>query len=282
MFDQNILIFTITIVVGLAILLLGFKFSHKTRKVVETIGAILFHVGVFGILYHKVNINIFISLVALVVSLFILIDPLKIGNYLNAKIYRLVGYVFLFASVAFSLEYFSGFFVYLWAIPLVIYLLPYLISPLRKYSKTILFMAWLVVISYVVMIGYSIYVKYYPSSNLEIISKYMPIKSPTEKEISAKTAVQVTTEQQIETNVVPDTTTPTIVKTPPPPIETAKQNNSQLSGPYLNSLKQADEKYLIMQNNYNDLQKLYDELKKENDTLKKEIKFLKDGASAPE
>lgn len=165
---------------GLAIIILGFKFSDKTRKVVETTGAIIFHVGVFGILYYKVSLNLFISLVMLVFSLFMLIDPLKISQHVNEKIYRLFGYIALLASVAFSLDFFSGFPVWLWTIPLVVYLSPYLISSLRRYLKLVLFVAWLVVFSYVGLIGYVIYSKFNPEVDVSLVKLLLPqLKIPS-------------------------------------------------------------------------------------------------------
>lgn len=160
--------------VGLLIIILGFKFSEKTRKAVETTGAIIFHVGVFGILYYKVSLNLFISLIMLVFSLFILIDPLKIGAHVNERIYRLFGYIALLSAVAFSLDFFSGFPVWLWSIPLVIYLSPYLVSPLRKHLKLVLFVAWMVVFSYVGLIGYVIYSKFNPDIDTSIVKKFLP------------------------------------------------------------------------------------------------------------
>lgn len=255
MLDQNILIFALVAALGLLILLFGFKFSERTRKVVETIGAIVFHVGVFGILYYKVNFSIFISLVALVLSLFILIDPLKIGSYLNTKIFRLTGFIFLFASVAFSLQYFSGFPVWMWGIPLLVYLLPYLIHPLKKYLRTILFIAWVVVLAYVAVIGYAVYIRYYPQASLKIMSKYVPFtlssKKPTDGQENTASVQQ------------PSTTTAT--------------QPQMTEGPYFNSLKQADDRFIKLQQDHRELMVKYEILLKENLSLKEEIVKLKEG-----
>jgi hypothetical protein len=51
-------------------------------------------------------------------------------------------------------------------IPLIIYVLPYLIVPLRKNFRLISFLAWLIVFSYVCVIGFSIYTKYYVNGHL--------------------------------------------------------------------------------------------------------------------
>lgn len=318
--EQHLIIFAIIGVIGLAIIILGFKFSEKTRKVIETTGAIIFHVGVFGILYHKVELNLFISLVALVISLFILIDPLKIGDHLNIKIYRLFGYITLFASVAFSLDFFSGFPVWLWTIPLVIYLSPYLISPLKKRLGLILALSWLVVFSYVGLIAYVIYAKYNPSANVAFIQKYLPqlkippskdktyseqdfiypppsqdvqqdqstqTKKQTELELKDKKNLKETTAQKTPLATSTDITKPKAKKLNPKkltkslilsPDQTTKTHPSKpaiQTGPYLQSLKEADKKFLRLQTDFDKLKSEYKKVIDENKKLVQEIQKLK-------
>ncbi|MBF0106216.1 MAG: hypothetical protein HQM16_12920 [Deltaproteobacteria bacterium] len=321
MLEQHLIIFSIIGAIGLAIIILGFKFSDKSRKVIETTGAIIFHVGIFGVLYHKVELNLFISLVALVVSLFILIDPLKISTHLNAKIYRLFGYIILFAAVAFSLDFFSGFPVWLWTVPLVIYLSPYLVSPLKKRMGLVLGLSWLVVFSYVALIGYVIYSKYNTQIDVAFIKKILPQlhipqsrdKMFSEKDftyapplvnehITQKTVTppplqtntpgtattphrpfvkitDITKPQQFEpekkqTPQTETTLTPPIVLTPKPPDQT---------GPYLQSLKEADKKFLELQKDYNALKSRYEKITVENKELLQELDRLKgqDNTNAP-
>lgn len=309
MSEHHLLIFGLIGALGLAIIILGFKFSEKTKKVIETTGAIIFHVGVFGILYHKVSLNLFISLVALVFSLFILIDPLKIANHVNAKIYRLLGYITLFAAVAFSLDYFSGFPVWLWTIPLIIYLSPYLVSPLRKHLKLVLALSWLVVFSYVGLIGYVIYSKYNPEADVSLVQKIFPqlkIPSPTGKIYKAEDFAYNPDEPQDKTltpkqvikkelkklkpkdNVIspPQPKEETIAKTDSSPKESTNKptvslsvtpppSNKTLSGPYLKSLQEADLEFVELKKKHKTLQEKYEALQKENEGLKEKVELLK-------
>ena len=157
MFSDPINLFATITAVGLIIMILGFRLAPKTRKSVETAGAILFHIGVLGILYHKVALFLFISLAALVLSLFVLFDPLKISQYVKERYYRLVGYFFLALAVIFSLAYLTDFPPQLWLIPLLIYLLPYLVPARKPRIKLILSFAWIVVLGYLGFIGFLIY-----------------------------------------------------------------------------------------------------------------------------
>lgn len=180
--DQHLLIFAALATAGLIIIVLGLKFKETTRKVVETLGSVIFHVGVFGILYHKVPLKLWITLVALVISLFILIDPLKIAEHVNRRIYRLFGFLVLFTSAAFALDVGSGFPVWLWAMPLVLYLSPYLIPPLKERMKVILFLSWVLVIGYLSTIGYLIYARFNPEVRIAwIVDLFPPVHLPVEK-----------------------------------------------------------------------------------------------------
>jgi len=290
--ETNIIIFGLVGIIGLIIIILGFKFSNKTRKVIETTGAIIFHVGVFGILYYKVSLNLFISLVTLVISLFILIDPLKISLHLNSKLYRLFGYLTLFVAVAFSLDYFSGFPVWLWGIPLIIYLAPYLISPLKKWIKIVMLLAWLVVIFYVGLIGYVIYSKYNPSADITFVKKILPqIRVPTPKEdviTEDDLAYHPTPKDEITTQTQPTEKEETfkdkleeLAKKSQTQQEKAehpimpKPEPTHVTGPYLNSLHEADKKYIKLQNELNDLKTKYQQLLKDNQSLRNELNELK-------
>lgn len=290
MFDETLIILGIIGIIGLAIIILGFKFSDKTRKVVETMGSIIFHVGVFGILYHKVNINLFISLVALVISLFILIDPLKIASHLNAKIYRLFGFLTLFAAVAFSLDYFSGFPVWLWAIPLIIYLAPYLISPLKKRQGVVLAIAWLVIFAYIGVIAYAIYVRYslqtkQPALISELLQDVPPTDGKNDKPKGLKTDLTPITPPPPEpTQTAPSSSPPPIqedkptTKKPREPSPKAAGNKKEqlVTGPFFKSLQTADNQYLQLKKKYDALKKAHRKLAKENEALKMKLKELEE------
>jgi hypothetical protein len=293
--QESYLIFSSIAVLGIIIVILGFKFQTKTRKVVDTFGAIIFHVGVFGILYYKVQINIFISLVLLVISLFLLIDPLRIRYHVNPKIYRLFGYLFLLASAVFSLEHFTGFPVWLWVIPVVIYLIPYLITPLKSKSGLIAAVAWIIVVGYFLVVGYLFYTTHYENKEVnvsETIRAWIKKdKTPSElhKQLDFEKDFQTDnvvndgnkTQDTVEKKQPVSTTSTTTVTTQKTtePTTTAKQTPTNLGGPYLQSLKQADETFIKLKNSYDELQTKYDDLILENTKLKDAIKKLDPKAS---
>ncbi len=269
---------------GLAIIILGFKFSEKTRKVVETLGAIIFHVGVFGILYYKVSPNLFISLVLLVLSFFILIDPLKIGNYLNFKMYRLVGYFILFGAVVFSLDYFSHFPVWLWIIPIIIYLAPYLFTPLRAKLKYVMTLAWFVVLLYVGAIGYVMYAKYNPEAQTSNVYRTLAVVLP-DLQIPDQNMPLLNKKYRPKPIIDPESTiTPAPFSTSTPDETTTDTNTTTLPNtvPIPNTLpkplaqnQNSNEQHLKLRQDINELLKKYDELTKENERLKRELNALK-------
>lgn len=278
MSHETLTVFSAIAIAGLVVMLLGLRLSRKSRHVIETVGAIIFHVGVFGILYYKVSMELFVSLVTLVCGLFVLIDPLKVEQHLNGKIYRLVGYSMLFTAVIFSMTYLTGFPVYLWAVPIVVYLAPYLVSSLRHRMKLILAMAWLIVIVYVGIIGNILYGRYYPNTDMNVFSKFIPQFPVThlQDEVS-----EHETEDALNGNT-PEKDTP-VTTNQIEPLETAEPSDTTTAppmdfdedGPFLKSLKNADEKYLKLQTEYDNLKTLYDHLADENKKLKKEMKDLK-------
>lgn len=260
--NETLILFAAIAITGLVVMLLGLRLARKARHAVETVGAIIFHVGIFGILYYKVSIELFVSLVTLVSGLFVLIDPLKVEQHLNGKIYRLVGYILLFTAVIFSMTYLTGFPVYLWAIPIVVYLAPYLVSSLRRRMKLILVMAWLIVIVYVGIIGTILYDRYDANSDMSVLSQFIPRFPVThlQDEVS-----------EHEGDVVIETPMP---PTEPEPLDTPSPAFDE-DGPFLKSLRDADEKYLKLQSEYDNLKTLYQHLEEENKKLKKELKNLK-------
>lgn len=276
---QNTIILSAIAVLGLLIIILGFKFESKTRKVVDTLGAVIFHVGLLGIIYHKVELNIFISIVLLVASLFILIDPLKIGQFINHKIYRVFGYLFLLFAVIFSLEYFIQFPVWLWMIPLIIYLLPYLIQPLRKYLKIVFALAWLIVFVYIGVIGYMIYSKYYLTGNLSALTKLIPFQSNEQSELKKTLNIDEAFQDAVnqdEKTIETDHSINFSQKKSSPKISTTKNDDMKTTthspaGPLLKSIQNVDEQFMELENKYEKLKEEYDSLNQQNQELKNQI-----------
>lgn len=308
--EQNLILFSVFIIAGFFIIILGFKFSDKTRKVIETIGAMTFHVGVFGILYYRVPISLFISLVTLVIALFILLDPLKIENHINSRFFKLFGYLILCAAIAFSLQFLTGFPVWPWIVPIVVYLAPYLISPLKKFNRLILLISWLLVFLNTLIVGLLIYSGFNSSFDTSFITKFFPqqgyllqksndtpIKATLhegikildgsetdKKENDTKTDKNKSVDKQVRDSKKPKEVikTETVVvekKTPPKKkIESKTQDKPEQtsSGPYLESIQKADEEFRKLQKEHMALKKKHNDLLKTNIKLEKEIQDLKD------
>ena len=264
MLDQNSLLFLAVGLLGLGVMVFGFKFTLTARKIIETIGVVLFHVGVFGIIFLKAPLNLFVSLVALVVSLFILIDPLKLGEHLHGKIYRLFGFIALFVSVIFSLEYFTGFPVWLWIIPIVLYLLPYVIPPIKKIAWFISLVTWLLIFSYVGISGYVLYSHFHPETDPSLISKIFP-QLKLKSDLSDKSDKSDRSDKQVQNlqqRPIPQPEPQPVFQQTPPLIPITQPE------PPVQSVIPPDPQQ-ILQKNYDELQRKYDELLKENEALKK-------------
>jgi len=276
---------------GLIIMILGFRLAPKTRKSVETAGAIFFHIGVLGILYHKVALFFFISLAALVLSLFVLFDPLKISQYVNERYYRLVGYFFLALAVIFSLAYLTDFPPQLWLIPLLIYLLPYLVPALKPRSKLILTFACIVLLGYLCFIGFLIYNRQDPSKTA-FLKEWLnpthkisePIEpdtieddfklppNPTVKTIEPQQAIIPTqAPQNFSKNDFDGTLHETPVKpaTPSLPVE---KPTPQLTEPITSVPLPPLNDHAKLKQEYETLKGLYEELAAENKELKDRLK----------
>lgn len=268
-------------------MILGLKASANFKRALETLGAIAFHIGIFGILYHKVDITLFMSLVALVLSLFVLIDPLKLIVYIQPRAYRITGLFLLFASVAFSTMYFTGFPVWLWSMPLVIYLLPYTIMLFRQRQTSLQLSAWLLIVVYLALVSYSLYSRFYPNPRYTFLVNWFA-KPAIENNLTALP----TTPQPNETETVasddknstpPQKELPNegeeivehepLATTEPNSITTESRFESfalEEEGPFLRSLKEADEKYVQLKRDYEQLNKKYHELEQ------KHIKLLEE------
>lgn len=290
MLEQYLVTFGAISLVGLLIMILGLKASANSKRALETIGAIAFHVGIFGILYHKVDITLFTSLVALVLSLFVLIDPLKLIVYIQPRAYRITGLFLLFTSVAFSTMYFTGFPVWFWAVPLVIYLLPYTIMPFKRRQTSLQLSAWLLIVVYLALVSYSLYSRFYPDPRYTFLVSWFA-KPATEDVLTAPSTTPQPDEAETVTNgdktlASPQNETPTedkdIVEHKPltttEPKSDLVTNESEFEsftleeeeGPFLKSLKEADEKYVQLKRDYERLNKKYDDLEQ------KHIKLLEE------
>jgi hypothetical protein len=290
MLEQYLVTFGAISLVGLLVMILGLKASANFKRALETLGAIAFHVGIFGILYHKVDIMLFMSLVALVLSLFVLIDPLKLIIYIQPRAYRITGLFLLFTSIAFSTMYFTGFPVWLWSVPLVIYLLPYTIMLFKRRQTSLQLSAWLLIVVYLALVSYSLYSRFYPNPRYTFLVGWFakpatedflaalpmaPQPDETETvangdEIPTSPQNEISTESEDIVEHKPLATTESKTDSVTTESEFESFTREEEEGPFLRSLKEADEKYVQLKRDYERLNKKY------NDLEQKHIKFLEE------
>lgn len=287
--EKLLLYFALTGLVGLVIMIIGLKLPERPKKIFETFGAVVFHVGVFGVLYFKVSITLFISLVALVLSLFILIDPLKIALHVQQKWYRRSGYFLLAMAIAFLTMYFTNFPVWLWLIPLVVYLLPFVVPPLKKQEALLGVMAWVCVFVYLGLISYAIYSRFYPdNANQQLTSWFtknpgvgiMSTIDSDQQKLKEKLAAESELQkQQARSEILQQdaaskpTTEPLAFSTEnnEEPLLNSHREDFRLfsqDGPFLKSLREADNKYLKLRDEFRRLKNRVKELERENTELK--------------
>ena len=265
-------------------MLLGLRTKPQLKRVLESLGAIVFHIGVFGILYQKVSIVLFASLVALVLSLFILIDPLKFANFIPIKVFRAIGLFLLFLAIAFATLYCTNYPLWLWILPLVIYFMPYALPPLKRRVASWHFFAWLIVLINMTLITYALYSRLYPEKSYHSLISWFDKSSVTDSTPDIAMPHQTDTwpanppaalSQEPATTVKSSEPVAAVKTLPnsvtaPAPTKTATASEV-MDGPFLQSLHAADEKFLQLKKDFDELQKAYDELKAENEKLKGDL-----------
>ena len=292
MFDENILLFLLITFVGFFITFVGSRNKSEYRRYIITGGIAVAHVGIFGILYDKVSFTPFVALVLFVVSVFVLIDPLKMSKHFPDKACRTAGLLLLFAATAFFLMFVTGFPVWLWVFPLTIYVVPYTIPSWRARLFYYRLAAWALVLLFSAIITYNIYSAYFPEvavkpldtvlagfSNKDDMKNNLPFlkyqRLPMQPELEQKPS----NDFELMHNPVQETKTEPVATpvTPVAPVEVpvADTNTVLQTGPLLDSLKEFDARYLELKHDYQKLQEKYRETLHELETLKLEIESLK-------
>lgn len=288
--EKYLFYFGLTGIVGLAIMIAGLKLSDRPKKIFETLGAVVFHVGVFGILYFKLSVTLFVSLVSLVLSLFVLIDPLKISLHVNKKIYQRVGYSLLLLSLTFFTMYFTNFPVWLWLIPLVVYALPRVIPPFKKQEALLTVMASVCTFVYLALITYAVYTRFYPdNANIEMVSWFtedaenglMSTIDSDQKKLMEKleaTTVHLESDPNLAQHLAPNSDTAALTAPSHHADTTDSDKNREefrmlsRDGPFTKSLREADIRFLKLKDEYKRLRQQTEALEKENAELKARLK----------
>lgn len=144
------------------------RYFPETKKFWITCGLILAHIGLYGLLWLHTHKVAAVSLFLVEGGAFLVWDPFSLCPEIYRKIVRVVGDILFGLGIILSLSYFTKFPLWLWSIPAMGLLLPYLIPPLHQYIKLILALSLALMIAYLGVIGLRIYRQFYPLSQLEI------------------------------------------------------------------------------------------------------------------
>lgn len=280
--SPNIYLFVLIACAGLAILLVGGRFSEKIRTAIQTLGLVLFMAGAAGTLYHFVSLNLFVTITSFGVGFILIIDPLKLKKYLpQPKALSIAGSLGIAVSIIYSLAYINRFPPTLWLIPVVLYLLVYLIPSLKARKSLITLVIWLIILAFMGYNGLLVYKKLNPGMNISLgfLDRFingkggssMPDEQITATTSSTNTAPETSSATAINTDSGTATqTAPTFTET-----STATQTSpvSETNTATEISATGTDDDML---HDFETLKKLYADEVKKNEALQKEIEKLKE------
>lgn len=314
MLTGNFFTFLIISVLGVLVTFFGIKNKGEYRRYIITIGVTTMHVGIFGILYEKLSFVPFLTLVLLVLSTFVLIDPLKISKHLPGKSFRISGLFLLIAALAFALMHITGFPIWLWIFPFVVYVVPFTIPSWRAKHLWFQALAWLLVLLYSSIIGYHVYSLYHPENQVESLetlfkplsnkdelqNKFRFLQNSSVKKVDIENTIQQAQNETAETEKL--TETPPLMTNPlqkdKPALHPESQTSSPLTplsiaepkeieietedsekGPLYQAVQDFDQKYLELKRDYRKLQEKYRNALQEIDELKDQMDQKKDESS---
>jgi len=279
MLTQNLVLLLLITLAGCVVTFVGARNKGNYRRSIIASGIVLVHVGILGILYDKLALTPFLSLLLFVSSLFVRIDPFKVGRFFPEKSFQTTSLLLFLASIAFFAMFLTGFPVWLWALPLLLYLMPYLTPSWRAKQFYFRLFSWLLIFGFLSAILGNIYTVYSPDSS---VARFNPVfsrlgnKQQIENRLNFlpkphPNPLQPTLEQNRvdnneSKNQVGDlglihnpvkspqsqTLSPTIIKS-------SEEEPSQIleDGPLLESLRSFDQKYLELKRDYQELQDKY-------------------------
>ncbi len=138
------------------------RYFPETKKFWITCGLILAHIGLYGLLWLHTHKVATVSLFLTEGGIFLIWDPFALCPEIYRNSVRVVGDILLGLGIIISLSFFTKFPLWLWTIPAVGLLLPYLIPPLHRHVKWILTTSLALMIIYLTIIGSRIYHHFYP------------------------------------------------------------------------------------------------------------------------
>lgn len=182
----TLFLFIVSLLIGLIIVFpLTPKFFPEEKKVAYTLGGILSHTGLYGILWIVVPHFILISILLLELGILMLWDPLGWFPPQHKKNMHLISYVLIVAGLVTGISFAELFPLWLWILPIVIYLIPQVVKPWRQHNRLFVAASISISVAYCILIGFKIH-KYFqddisdaqPPPSIEVVLPLPPVLEP--------------------------------------------------------------------------------------------------------
>ncbi|MBI4411466.1 MAG: hypothetical protein HY541_03165 [Deltaproteobacteria bacterium] len=218
-----IVVFIVLIVLGLVILYpITPRYFKETKKLWITVGTILIHIGAYGLLWLHLPGVVFVSLLLFEAGLFVVWDPFHLCPPPQKKLVNTIGFIVTAAGVIISLSIFTSFPLWLWALPLIIALLPYVVPPLGRQSRSILALSIILVIVYLGIMGLNTWRRLVPEGEKTVGTGLAGSETKSEKTPAPETPPLPPPSLPGEKTVTPAPTVP-LAGEPPGPVTRALQ-----------------------------------------------------------
>ena len=215
-------VFIALIAIGLIILYpITPRYFVETKKFWITFGIILSHIGAYGLLWLYLPGVVFVSLFLLEAGLFTIRDPFHLCPPAQKKLVNTVCFTAAAGGIIISLSIFTSFPFWLWTLPVILALLPYVVSPLAKHHKSILALSITLVIVYLGIMGVKTYRRFVPTGE-KIVSTGL-VGSETKPEIPPIPEMLPPPSLQTPTEKLVGGPTPAPAIEPPGPVTAAIQ-----------------------------------------------------------
>lgn len=182
----TLFLFIVSLLIGLIIVFpLTPKFFPEEKKVAYTLGVILAHTGLYGILWIVVPHFILISILLFELGILMLWDPLGWFPPQHKKNMHLISYVLIVAGLVTGISFAELFPLWLWILPIAIYLMPQLVKPWRQHNRLFVAASISISVAYCILIGFKIH-KYFqddisdaqPLPSVELALPLPPVLEP--------------------------------------------------------------------------------------------------------
>lgn len=182
----TLFLFIVSLLIGLIIIFpLTPKFFPNEKRVAYTLGMILAHAGLYGILWIVTPHFILISILLFELGILMLWDPLGWFPPQHKKNIQLISYVLIVASLVTGISFADLFPLWLWILPIVIYLIPQVVKSWRQHNRLFVAASISISVAYCILIGFKIH-KYFQDDmsdaqsppSVEVVLPLPPVLEP--------------------------------------------------------------------------------------------------------